>query len=110
MDGIKLFLNTTPRLRELLDTYLELRVYFQELGFTEAELEKPTQYTGKMMQLFHKFGNIRKELFHQIKEYGFKIEWTEFVSHIIPLLQNINELTPLSDVNSKRADSWNEDN
>ena len=51
------FLEDSFTLRQLLDTYLELRQHFQELGFSEDQLEKPPHYTRKMMNLFHKFDN-----------------------------------------------------
>lgn len=103
------FLSETTSLRELLGIYLELRQHFQELGFTEKELERPPKYTEKMMRLFHRFGDTQKYLFQQVKDYGFDIGWDEFVSHIEPKLKKINELTPLKDGNSKRDDSGYED-
>ena len=104
------FLHDRVGLRHLLEVYLELRQHFQELGFSEKDLEKPPTYTNTMMRLFHKFGDTQKALFQQVNDYGFEIEWIEFDNFITPLLQKINEITPLSENGySKRDDSGDED-
>ena len=46
------FINEYFILRKLLETYLELRQHFQELDFSENDLESPPTYTEKMMTLF----------------------------------------------------------
>ena len=91
------FLSHSSGLRELLDIYLELRQHFQELGFSEKDLEKPPKYTQKMMSLFHKFGDTQKALFQQVKDYGFDITWNDFTDYTARLLSNINEITPLKE-------------
>lgn len=107
MKPFEKFLHDRVGLRHLLEIYLELRRHFQEIGFSEKDLEKPPTYTPKMMTLFNKFGITQKALFQQVKDYGFEIEWEDFVSFIQPLLQKINEVTPLSENGySKRTNSW----
>ena len=103
-------LNHSAYILHLLEIYLELRQHFQEIGFSESDLEKPPTYTEKMMRLFHKFGDTQKALFQQVNDYGFKTEWGEFINFISPLLQKINDITPLSENGySKRDDSGDED-
>jgi len=51
MKPFQKYLNNSPFLNELLETYLELRRHLQELGFSESELDSPPQYTFKMMSL-----------------------------------------------------------
>lgn len=110
MKPFEKFLHDRVGLRHLLEVYLELRQHFQELGFGESDLEKPPMYTNKMMSLFHKFGDVQKALFQQVKDYGFDIEWNEFVDFMTPLLKKINDITPLSENGySKRDDSGDED-
>jgi len=82
-------------LREILDTYLELRQHFQELGFSEPQLEKPPSYTPTMMRLFHKFGDARDSLLRDANSYGFDMSFDELSTYLTPLLEKINELTPL---------------
>jgi hypothetical protein len=89
------FLEDSFTLRQLLDTYLELRQHFQELGFSEDQLEKPPHYTRKMMNLFHKFDNDRNSLLNDVKSYGFDMNFNELSAYLTPLLEKINELTPL---------------
>jgi vacuolar-type H+-ATPase catalytic subunit A/Vma1 len=104
------FLHDRVGLRHLLEIYLELRQHFQEIGFSESDLEKPPTYTEKMMRLFHKFGDTQKALFQQVNDYGFDVGWNEFIEFMSPLLQKINEITPLSKNGySKRDDSGDED-
>jgi len=106
----KTFLDGNGRLKELLEIYLELRLHFQELGFSEKQLEKPPVHTNKMMKLFHMFGDYQKALFQQVKNYGLDITWKEFTDYIEPLLKKINELTPLAEYgNQEGTDSWDED-
>jgi hypothetical protein len=103
------FLSDASALRELLDVYLELRQHLQELGFSEDELESPPKYTTKMMNLQEKFQNRFKSLFQLVKDYGFEVTKKEVQDYVMPLLQKINELTPLRDGNIKRDDSGDED-
>ena len=99
------FLEDSFTLRQLLDTYLELRQHFQELGFSEDQLEKPPHYTRKMMNLFHKFDNDRNSLLNDVKSYGFDMNFNELSTYLTPLLEKINELTPLKNTTQNRK-SW----
>ena len=109
MKPFEKFLSDASILRELLDIYLELRQHLQELGFSESELDDPPTYTMKMMNLQDRFQNKFKSLIRQVNDYGFKVEKDEVTEYVMPLLQKINELTPLKDGNSKRDDSGDED-
>lgn len=109
MKPFEKFLNNILGTKELLETYLELRQHFQELGFSEYDLEKPPIYTKKMMKLFHKYNDTQQDLFNQIKNFGFNVDFNEFVEYIQPLLQKINELTPLKENgNNKRRNKRDE--
>ena len=103
------FLNESLGLKELIETYLQLRQHFQELGFSEEELESPPTYTALMMNLFHKFGDAQKALFNQVKDYGFNIDWNDFTGYLKPILSKIDEITPLNNGNHKRGNQGNED-
>ena len=103
------FLHDRVGLRHLLEIYLELRQHFQEMGFSESDLEKPPTYTDKMMRLFHKFGDTQKALFQQVKDYGLDISRNEFSEYIAPILAKIDQLTPLSHGNNERGNQGDED-
>ena len=108
----EIFLNETSVYQELLDIYLELRKEFQELGFSENELESPPIYTSKMMDLYHKFGNVQRALFEKIIKFGFDVTFDEFMGYIQPLMNKIDKLTPLKEKehgNIKRRNRWDED-
>lgn len=96
-------------LRQLLDVYLEMRKHFQDLGFSESDLDNPPTYTTTMMSLHDLFSHRLKSLHQTVKDYGFDISREELVQYVQPLLMKINELTPLKDGNSKRDDSGDED-
>lgn len=100
MELYKKFIDDTVGLRRLLEIYLELRQHFQELGFTESDLSSPPTYTNKMMKLFHSFGDTQNDLFRQVNDYGFDITWNDFIEYLKPILQKINDITPLKDGNS----------
>ena len=109
MKPFEKFLANASALRELLDVYLELRQHLQELGFSESELDNPPTYTTKMMILQERFQNRLNYLIQLVKDYGFEVTKDEVKDYVMPLLLNINELTPLKDGDSKRDDSGDED-
>ena len=76
------FLHDRVGLRHLLEVYLELRQHFQEIGFSESDLEQPPTYTDKMMTLFHKYDDTQQALFRQVNDFGFDVKWNEFGNFI----------------------------
>ena len=109
MKPFEKFLEHSLLLREILDIYLELRQHLQEVGFSQKELERVTRPTLKMMLLSEKFNDRKNALFRQIKDYGFDIRIDELIEYIQPLLNKIDELTPLKDGNNERGNQGNED-
>ena len=97
MKPFEKFLENNSSLRELLDIYLELRRHLQEEGFSEEELERVTSPTLKMMLLHERFNDKKNTLFKQIRDYGFEIQKGDLIKYIQPLLNNIDELTPLKE-------------
>jgi len=110
MKPYEIYLNESFTLKKILETYLELRQHFQELGFSEPQLEKPPKYTPTMMRLFHKFGDERDTLLNDANSYGFDMSFDELTAYLTPLLKKINELTPLKENgNNQRSNRWDED-
>lgn len=109
MKPFELLLQDNMSVRKVLDVYLELRQHFQELGYSESDLDDPPEYTITMINLHDKFTNRLNSLHQYIKDYGFDISREELVQFIQPLLMKINEITPLKDGDNKRDDSGNED-
>lgn len=97
-------------LRKFLDTYLEMRKHFQELNFSEKDMESPPMYTEKMFLFHEKLNRIHTDLLTQVNDFGFDISEDEFDDFIVPRLKKINELIPLKDGNSKRRNSRDKDN
>ena len=96
-------------MRELLDTYLELRLHLQEEGFSQEQLSRFMQPTIKMMTLREKFTNKKNALFRQIKDYGFDVTSDELNGYILPLLSKIDDITPLNNGNNERRNQGDED-
>ncbi len=104
------FLENNVTLRGMLDVYLELRLYLQEEGYSQKQLERVTHPTLQMMTLREKFIGKKNSLFKQIKDYGFEINQGELTEYIQPLLNKIDEITPLKEYgNNERNDIGNED-
>jgi hypothetical protein len=109
MKPFEKFLESSVTLRELLDTYLELRQHLQEEGLSREQLSRFMQPTFKMMTLRERFTNKKNALFRQIKDYGFEIQMDDLNEYIMPLLNKIDELTPLSHGNNERGNQGDKD-
>ncbi len=104
------FLENNVNLRGMLDTYLELRLHLQEEGYSQEALERVVRPTNKMIELRERFVSKKNSLFKQIKDYGFEINHGELSEYIQPLLNKIDELTPLKENgNNKRRNQGDED-
>ena len=109
MKPFEKFLSHSSLVRELLDNYLELRTHLQEEGFSQKQLERIMQPTIKMMTLREKFINTKNTLFKQIKDYGFEIHQGELNKYIQPLLNKIDEITPLKENGNNERDNIGND-
>ncbi len=109
MKPFEKFLEHSSLVRELLDNYLELRTHLQEEGFSQKELERVVRPTTKMMTLRGKFINTKNALFKQIKDYGFEIHHGELTEYIQPLLNKIDEITPLKENGDNERDNIGND-
>lgn len=99
MKPFEKFLLSSVGLQRLTQIYLELRQYFQDAGWSEDDLKKPLYYTAELMTLYHNFTEEQKELYNQVKHYGFDVDNDEFNRFLEPILLKINEITPLKDGN-----------
>jgi hypothetical protein len=109
MKPFEKFLIHSSLLRELLDNYLELRTHLQEEGFSQEELERVVRPTNKMMELRERFISKKNALFKQIKDYGFEIHQGELTEYIQPLLNKIDEITPLKEYGDNERDNIGND-
>jgi N-dimethylarginine dimethylaminohydrolase len=109
MKPFEKFLIHSSLFRELLDNYLEMRTHLQEEGFTQEQLERVTRPTNKMMELRERFISKKNALFKQIKDYGFEIHQGELTEYIQPLLNKIDEITPLKEYGDNERDNIGND-
>lgn len=104
------FIKTLNADKELIESYYNLRKFFQEEGWTEYELRNPPYYPNKLMSLHHKFLNSRDKLFSEIKSYfGDVIDFDDFSNYIKNELHKIDLETPLNNGNNERRNNWDED-
>jgi hypothetical protein len=96
MDGIAKYIDSSFLLKEILETYLQLRLHFQKLGFSEEDLENPPTYTTVMINGFEKIGNLNKRLKSDVNDFFGGIDDSEYTTYIMDRFKKINELTPLS--------------
>jgi len=109
MKPFEKFLSHSSLVRELLDNYLELRTHLQEEGFSQEELERVVRPTNKMIELRERFVSKKNSLFKQIKAYGFEINQGELSRYIQPLLNKIDEITPLKEYGDNERDNIGND-
>ena len=110
MKPYELYLNESLTVREILNTYLKIRQHLQEIGFSDNDLKKPPTYTITMLELFSDFRITRSALLRDVNSYGFDMTDSELTEYLKPLLEKINELTPLSkDGYNKGRDNRDED-
>lgn len=95
--------------KKLLEKYLELRLLFKEIGFSQRDLEKVSQAPPGVWRLRSQIGLLNDNLHQQIRNYGFNVGDEEFTDFILPHLKKIDEITPLDNGNNERTNSRNED-
>lgn len=110
MKSFEKFLSNSVGLQRIIEIYLKIRKYFQSEGWSEKDLEKPPYYSAQLMTLHQNFSGEIRDLLQQMKDLGFEVDTEDFNGYLKPLLQNINELTPLSNGNHKRRNQGDEDN
>ena len=109
MKPFEKFLSISVGLRRLSEIYLKIRQYFQSEGWSEKDLERPPYYSAQLMMLHQDFNDEKRSLCRQTKDLGFDFEVEEFDDYLKQILQNINELTPLSDGDYERGNQGDED-
>lgn len=109
MKPFEKYLSNRGGLREFLDAYLELRQHFQEINFSEEDLERPPMYTERMMTLSDRMTKLQRGMKKSAEDFGLDISWEEFGEFLRPYMQKINDLTPLKDGNTERTDSRDKD-
>jgi hypothetical protein len=103
------FANDRLELRELLDVYLEIRLYFKELGYTQEDLKSIRTAPNKLWSLKSILDRKQDDLLRKIYDYGFEIDFSKFSDFLREKYKKIDELTPLDNGDNKRTDSWDED-
>jgi hypothetical protein len=104
MEGWKKFAEILELTKELEETYLKLREFFQREGWSQEDLEKPPYYTAELMGLHLKLQPLIQEVDRTIRDYGFSVDADEVHYYIMDKFSHIDDITPLkkSNGNNKR--------
>ena len=100
MEVWKTFIEESSITAELLEKYMELRLYLRELGHTEESIKRISRAPQELWLLKDQFVNIEEKLFRQLLSYGFDVHRPEFRLYLEPKLNNIELLIPLNDGNN----------
>jgi hypothetical protein len=103
------FLQDKSDTRKILDAYLQLRKEFQELGFSEKDLFSPPKYTYIMFTNQQIISAYMAQIVEDVKNFGIDAKESDVRDYFLEKFRKIDELTPLSDGNQERTDSWDED-
>ena len=95
MEIWKAFIEESSITTELLEKYMELRLYLKELGHTEESIKRISQAPQKLWALRDQFINLEEKLFRQLLSYGFEVHRPEFRLYLESKLNNIDILIPL---------------
>jgi hypothetical protein len=108
MKAFEKYLNSSNGLQRIGEIYLKIRQYFQKEGWSEKDLESPPYYSSELMSLYQEFGVERRNLYNQTNDF-FGVSEDDFKNFITPILEKINEITPLNDGDYKRGNQGDED-
>jgi hypothetical protein len=94
MEKWKIYLELSGLDDKLKSNYRELREHFQELGFSQDDLNDPPTYTSKMMNSMESMQHHIKTIKRELKSF-FDISDEEINQYIKDELQKIDEEIPL---------------
>ena len=109
MEMWKTFIEESSITAELLEKYMELRLYLKELGHTEESIKRISRAPQQLWLLRDQFVSIEEKLFRQLLNYGFEVRRPEFRLYLGPKLTNVEFLLPLNDGDNERNNSRDED-
>jgi hypothetical protein len=109
MEVWKTFIEESSITAELLEKYMELRLYLKELGHTEESIKRISRAPQELWHLKDQFVSLEEKLFRQLLNYGFEVHRPEFRLYLEPKLNNIELLIPLNDGDNERNNSRDED-
>jgi len=104
MDNWKKFVEDTLSAQEILQKYLELRIMFQELGYTEEQLKNISSGPERIFEIGNEIGMLISELKKQLRAFGFEVRDEDFRLYLQSIMNKINLITPLENGSKKRDD------
>jgi len=104
MDNWKKFVEDTLSAQEILQKYLELRIMFQELGYTEEQLKNISSGPERIFEIGNEIGMLISELKKQLRAFGFEVRDEDFRLYLQSIMNKIDLITPLENGSKKRDD------
>lgn len=104
MDNWKKFVEDTLSAQEILQKYLELRLMFQDLGYTEKQLENISSGPGRIFEIGDEIGMLIRELKKQLRSFGFEVRDEDLSLYLRSIMNKIDLITPLENGSKKRDD------
>jgi len=99
MEGWRKFAEILEITKELEETYLKLRKFFQREGWTQSDIEKPPYYTAELMDLHSRIKPLVWDIERTITDYGFNVDGDEVHHYIMDKISHIDDITPLKKQN-----------
>lgn len=109
MKGWEEFIETSSSTKEILEDYLQMRLFLQELGYTQKELEKISSAPPKLWNMRLTIQARLEALRQKLTSYGFEIHWSTFADYFQSKFNKIDLITPLKDGDNERDNSGYED-
>lgn len=97
MESWKKFVEDTLAAQEILEKYLELRLIFQKMGYTQKQLETMSSGPERMFEIRAEISMLLRDLKKQLKSFGFDISDEELSLYLQSKMNKIDLLTPLKD-------------
>lgn len=95
MELWKKFVEDNSSFQEILEKYLELRMIFQEQGYSDKSIESVSSGPIRIFEIRAEISMLADNLQKQLKNYGFDVSHDDFILYLKPKLSKIDSLTPL---------------
>jgi hypothetical protein len=103
MDNVLKYIKQLDADKDLVDAYRELRIWFQNAGWSEEDLKNPPYYNNEVMSLVGRVQTKRAKFIGEIMAFfGDTISQKELDAYILNRLNMVNDETPLSDSDFSR--------
>lgn len=106
MENVLKYIKQLDADKDLVDAYRELRIWFQNAGWSEEDLKNPPYYNAELMSLVAHVQTEQVKFINEIMAFfGDTISKKELGTYILNRLNMVNDETPLSDSNFPKKEN-----